>query len=167
MADEPRPGGGWVVLAGLVLVVGMFVGWKLLTGSSGSDDGGGYTCKTQTVRAGQPLSSSVVTVDVYNGSDQEGLAGRVSAALQERGFRQGAIANSPSATKPNAVTILTENQSDPRVQLVAQQFSDVDFRVPDFGTSASVTVVVGDGFTGLKDGAPATITAASDVSLCY
>lgn len=154
-------------LAGLVLVVGMFVGWRLLTSPPGSGDEGTYTCQTQTVRAGESLSANLVTVDVFNGSDQEGLAGRVSAALQERGFRQGAIANSPSSTRPATATILTTDQSDPRVQLVAQQFTEIDFRAPDFATSASITVIVGDGYTGLKDGAPASIKASSEVSVCY
>ena len=156
-----------MTLAFFVLVAGMFVGWRLLTSATGSGDEAVYTCQTQTVHAGESLPAGLVTVDVYNGSDREGLAGRVSSALQERGFRQGAIANSPSATKPNTATILTTNQADPQVQLVARQFTKVDFRAPDFATSAAVTVVVGDGFEALKEGAPSMITAASDVSVCY
>jgi aspartokinase len=166
VTDKARRGGGCVTLAFLVLVAGMFVGWRLLTGGSGSDEPV-YACQTQTVRAGQQLPAGLVTVDVFNGSDVEGLAGRVSSALQERGFRQGAIANSPSPVKPNAATIVTANQSDPRVQLLAEQFVDVDFRAPDFATGTAVTVIVGDGFKSLKPDAPTTITAASEVSVCY
>lgn len=167
MADDGRRGGGWVTLAFVILVAGMFVGWRLFTGPTGSGGDAVYTCQSQTVRAGQSLPAGLVTVDVYNGSGKEGLAARVSSALQERGFRQGAIANSPSSTKPSAATILTADQSDPRVQLVAQQFPKVDFRAPDFATGSAVTVIVGDGFDGLKPGAPAMIRAASDVSVCY
>lgn len=167
MSDDARRGGGWVTLAFLGLVAGMVFGWKLLTGPTGSGDDAVYTCQSQTVHAGGSLPAGLVTVDVYNGSDREGLASRVSTALQERGFRQGAIANSPSSTKPKVATILTSDQSDPRVQLVAQQFTEVDFRAPDFATSAAVTVIVGDGFEALKPGAPSVIKAASDVSVCY
>jgi hypothetical protein len=167
MTDDARRGGGWVTLAFVVLVGGMFIGWRLFTSPTGSGDEAVYTSQSQTVHAGESLPAGLVTVDVYNGSDQEGLAGRVSSALQERGFRQGAIANSPSSTKPNAATILTTDQADPRVQLVAQQFTKVEFRAPDFATSSGVTVIVGDGFEGLKPGSPSMITAASDVSVCY
>lgn len=167
MSDDARRGGGWVTLAFVALVAGMLVGWKLLTGPIGSGDDAVYACQAQTVHAGDSLPAGLVTVDVYNGSDRDGLASRVSTALQERGFRQGAIANSPSSAKPRAATILTTDQADPRVQLVAQQFTQVDFRAPDFATSAAVTVIVGDGFEELKPGAPAVIKAASDVSVCY
>jgi hypothetical protein len=161
-----RKGGGVVALAVVVLIAGWFIGWRLLRGGGSMDE---YvpTCKTQTVKAGEDLASNLVTVDVYNASDRGGLANTVSTALQARGFRQGAVANSPSQIKPLTVTVLALNESDPRVQLVAQQFDKVDLREPDFSTSSGVAVLVGPDFEGLKDDAPTTIKAASEVSVCF
>ena len=148
----------------VLFLAGLFGGWRLLTDPPGGD---GYACTPQTVRAGEPLPSSLVAVDVFNGGDIEGTAGRVSAALQARGFRQGSIANSSSAIEPAAVTILTTEKSDPRVQLVARQFENVEYREPDIEVGSGVTVLVGDEFTTLRPAGPTSITATSDVTVCF
>lgn len=161
--DSRRKGGVFVFLTFVVFVAGLYGGWRLLTDPPGGD---AYACRAQTVRAGEPLPSSLVTVDVFNGGDTEGVAGRVSAALQARGFRPGSIANSPSAITPTAVTILTTDASDPRVQLVSRQFTKVEYREPDIALGSGVTVLVGDDFTSLKPGETRSITATSDVTVC-
>jgi len=163
--DGRRGGGGLVFLAFIVFVGGLYGGWRLLTNPPGGDNV--YKCTSQTIRAGNQLPSSLVTVDVFNGGDAEGIAGRVSTALQARGFRPGAIANSQSSIKPSAVTILTTDKSDPRVQLVALQFAKVDYRQPDIVLGSGVTVLVGDGFKKLKPGGASSITATSDVTVCF
>lgn len=126
-----------------------------------------YRCTPQTVRAGEQLPSSLVAVDVFNGGDIEGIAERVSAGLQARGFRPGAVANSPSVVKPAAVTILTSDKSDPRVQLVARQFAKVEYREPDIALGSGVTVLIGDDFTTLRPAGATSITATSDVTVCF
>lgn len=164
MSHDGRRGTGLVFVAFVVFVGGLYGGWRLLTNPPGDDV---YECTSQTIRAGEQLPSSLVTVDVFNGGDAEGVAGRVSAALQARGFRPGAIANSPSSVKPTAVTILTTDKSDPRVQLVAQQFAKVEYRAPDIALGSGVTVLIGDGFAALKPAGSASITATSDVTVCF
>ncbi len=165
MSHDGRRGGGLVFLAFVVFVGGLYGGWRLLTNPPGGDDV--YECTSQTVRVGDQLPSSLVTVDVFNGGETEGVAGRVSTALQARGFRPGSIANSPSSVKPAAVTILTTDKSDPRVQLVAQQFAKVEYRDPDVALGSGVTVLIGDGFTTLKPAGASSITATSDVTVCF
>jgi hypothetical protein len=165
MSRSGRRGGGWVFLAFVVLVGGLYGGWRLLTDPPGGDNA--YVCTSQTVRAGDQLPSSLVTVDVFNGGDTEGIAERVSTALQARGFRPGAIANSSSSIEPAAVTILTTDKSDPRVQLVAQQFAKVEYRAPDIALGSGVTVLIGDDFTTLKPAGASSITATSDVTVCF
>jgi hypothetical protein len=162
-----RGGGGIVALAVLVLIAGWFIGMRLLRSDVDPVPDDATTCTSATIKPGDELPSKFVTVDVYNGSDRPGLANTVSQALQQRGFRQGAVANSPSAITPNTVTILSSNQADPRVQLVAQQFESVDFRQPDITTSTGIAVLVGDNYEGLKDGAANTLKVASEVSVCY
>ena len=164
MSRDSRRGSGFVFLAFIVFVAALYGGWRLLTNPPGEDI---YECASQTVRAGERLPSSLVTVDVYNGGDTGGLAGRVSTALQARGFRPGAIANSPSSIEPGVATILTKDKSDPRVQLVAQQFTKVEYREPDVAVGSGVTVLIGDDFTALKPGTATSITAASDVTVCF
>ena len=167
MSESERRGSGCVTFAFVVFALGMVIGYRLLTASPNTDSSDVPTCESRVIKAGQSLGSALVVVDVYNGGEKEGLASKVSTALQKRGFLQGSIANSPSDLKPAAVTILTTNQNDPRVQLVAQQFKDVDYALPDFATSSAVTVLVGDGFDGLNDGAPTSVKTTSDVSLCF
>jgi|EndMetStandDraft_3_1072993.scaffolds.fasta_scaffold701895_2 hypothetical protein len=164
MSHDGRRGGGLVFLAFVVFIGGLYGGWRLLTDPPGGDV---YECTSQTIRAGDQLPSSLVAVDVFNGGETEGVAGRVSTALQARGFRPGAIANSPSSIRPAAVTILTEDKSDPRVQLVAQQFAKVEYRAPDIALGSGVTVLIGDGFTTLKPAGASSITATSDVTVCF
>lgn len=160
--DRPR-GRGWVFVAFVVFVAGLYGGWRLLTNPPDEV----YVCTPQTVSAGERLPASLVAVDVFNGGDAEGVAGRVSTELQARGFRPGAIANSRSSFKPAAVTILTKDKSDPRVQLVARQFSKVEYRAPDIQLGSGVTVLIGDGFTTLKPAGVSSITATSDVTVCF
>jgi len=165
MGRSERRGSGLVILAFVVFVAGLWGGWLLMTNPPGGDRG--YQCTPQTVRAGGRLPSSLVTVDVFNAGDRAGVAGRVSTALQARGFRPGATANSPSSVKPAAVTILTKDRSDPRVQLVARQFTKVEYRAPDVALGSGVTVLIGDDFTALKPGGATSITATSDVTVCF
>jgi len=165
MGRSDRRGSGWVLVAFVVFAAGLLGGWRLLTDPPGDDDV--YQCASQTVRAGEKLPSSLVTVDVFNGGETAGIAGRVSTALQARGFRPGAVANSSSSIKPDAVTILTTNRSDPRVQLVAKQFRKVEFRNRDIALGSGVTVLIGDDFTTLKPAAATSITASSDVTVCF
>lgn len=165
MARDGRRGSGLVFLAFVVFVGGLYGGWRLFTHPPGGDNA--YECTSQTVRAGDVLPSSLVTVDVFNGGEAEGVAGRVSSALQARGFRAGAIANSTSSIKPAAVTILTTDRSDPRVQLVARQFAKVEYRAPDIALGSGVTVLIGDDFTTLKPAGATSITATSDVTVCF
>jgi hypothetical protein len=153
-----------VFVAFVLFVGGLYGGWWLLTNPAANDV---YSCTPQTIRTGERLPATLVTVDVFNGGETEGVAGRVSTALQDRGFRPGAIANSPSSIEPDAVTILTTDKSDPRVQLVARQFAEVDYRAPDITLGSGVTVLVGDGFTSLKPAGNASITATSDVTVCF
>lgn len=168
--ESARQGSGIVALAFLFLVTGWFVGLHLV-GSGGEDDAVdvGPSCTSQTVKAGGELRSSLVTVDVFNGSDRSGLANTVSSALHNRGFRQGVIANNTSQVKPYGVTIVTDQQDDPQVQLVAQQFDKVDFATPDFGSStgSAVQVLVGDQYKALKTAAKNSIKATKEVTVCY
>lgn len=167
MSEVERRGGGWVTASALFFIVAMFYGWHLLTATPDEDVAYAPTCTEKTIKAGEDLPASMVEVDVFNGGDREGLAGTLSSALQERGFRQGSVANSQSAITPSDVTILTNDESDPRVELLKEQFEDVDVRVPDYPTGSAVAILVGDDFEALSPEAPTSIKASKDVTVCY
>ena len=142
--------GSTVFVAIILFVVGLFVGFKLLTASADTFDAA-PTCENRTIAEGEKLTSNLVTVNVYNASQRAGLANRVGINLQRRGFLAGTVANSTSEVKPEGVAILTDDRDDPRVKLVAQQFNDVEFSEPDIKIAEGVTVIVGDAYKDLVD----------------
>lgn len=157
---------GTIAVAAIVFVVGLFAGFKMLTSRADTGDPA-PTCETRTVAKGEPLTSNVVTVNVFNASKRSGLANRVSIDLQRNGFLGGGIGNSTSAAKPAAVTILTSDPDDPQVKLIAAQFQDkVAYAAPDIAAEEGVVVVIGDTFTKLKGKPALSIVAGKDVSTC-
>jgi LCP family protein required for cell wall assembly len=50
-------------------------------------------------KAGPAPAASTVTVDVYNGGSQPGLAGDVSRALVSRGYKAGAVKDAPAQSQ--------------------------------------------------------------------
>ena len=150
----------------VVLVVGLVAGFQMLTAKPPQPPPVA-TCESRTVAAGQPLTTNVVTVNVFNASKRSGLANRVNINLQRNGFLAGQIGNSKSAAKPAPVTILTNDPKDPRVKLVAAQFRDkVKYAVPDVTVKEGVVIVIGDGFTKLEGKPKRSIVAATDVTTC-
>ncbi len=148
----------------VLFVVGLFVGFKLLTASADTFDAA-PTCENRTVAGGEKLTSNLVTVNVYNASQRAGLANRVGINLQRRGFLAGTVANSASEVKPDGVAILTDDRDDPRVKLVAQQFEGVEFSEPDIKIADGVTVIVGDDYKELVK-APRDIESDRAVTVC-
>ena len=157
--------GATVFASAVILVVGLVVGFKLLTASADTFDEA-PTCEDRTVAEGDKLTSNLVTVNVYNASQRAGLANRVGINLQRRGFLAGTVANSTSEVKPGGVAILTDDQNDPRVKLVAQQFNDVEFAEPDIDVQDGVTVIVGDDYKDLVKDAPNDIESDRAITVC-
>lgn len=157
--------GATVFASAVILVVGLFVGFKLLTASADTFEAA-PTCENRTVAEGDKLTSNLVTVNVYNASQRAGLANRVGINLQRRGFLAGTVANSTSEVKPRGIAILTDDQDDPRVKLVAQQFDDVEFTQPDIDVQDGVTVIVGDDYKDLVKDASRDIVSDRPITVC-
>lgn len=154
-------GGTVVVFAGAT-----FLGTQMLFASTGSDEET-ETCEKQTVAAGEKLQTSMVTVNIYNSGNKTGLANRVRINMEKRGFLGGLIGNSDSEVKADNVTVLTENQEDPAVKLVAQQFNgEVQYAEPDIELEHGVTIILGSNYADLKKDAPGEIDAAEDITVC-
>jgi len=157
--------GATIFVSVVLLGVGLFVGFKLLTASADTFDEAS-TCENRTVAEGEKLTSNLVTVNLYNASQRAGLANRVGINLQRRGFLAGTVANSTSEVKPAGVAILTDDRDDPRVKLVAEQFGDVEFAEPDINAPEGVSVIVGDDYKELVDDAPQEIESDRAITVC-
>ena len=155
-----------LLVAAAIFVFGGVTGFRLLTSSADTADPA-PTCTNKTIKKGAKLNSNAVTVNVFNASNRSGLANRVTINLQTNGFLGGTISNSESATKPYRVAILTDDRSDPRVRLVAQQFKDkVAYRKPDVTVDTGVIVIIGDDYSGLRSKAPTSIKTDRDITVC-
>lgn len=156
-----------IVGAAVLLVLGLVVGFQLLTASA---DTGAVTptCESRVVGADDKVTSSLVQVDVFNASSRAGLANRVSINLQRRGFRAGQIGNTESKVDPRVAAILTKDPDDPRVRLVAAQLgTNAQILEPDVPVSDdAVTVVIGDGFRDLAPDATRAIDNNRRFTVC-
>ena len=156
-----------LTVAVAVFLIGGITGFKLLTAGTGEAATTTATCKDTVISAGSQLDSNVVTVNVFNASARSGLANRVQIDLQKNGFLGGQIGNSTSATKPDRVAILTDDQDDPRVKLLADQFKDkVEYAASDIPVEDGITVVVGDNYRGLKREATTSVESDRDIAVC-
>jgi LCP family protein required for cell wall assembly len=106
-----------------------------------------------------------VDVRVYNGTGQEGLAGRTAASLRKLGFKVIKVGNAPY-TATTTVTYLGINRADSAYTLMtalkafpAGQNLRTD-KQSQVGTWGPVNLVLGANFTGVKP--PAKHTAKPD-----
>ncbi len=150
-----------------VFVGGTFWGIQLLTAQADTVDTTVATCKDHTVKTGEKVTTNLVSVNVLNSSQKSGLANRVQINMQRNGFLAGKIGNSPKDVKVKAVTIITDDRKSSPVRLVAKQFkNDVDFVKPTAPLDDGVTIVIGDGFDGLKKKAARSVKANEDLTVC-
>lgn len=156
-----------LAVAMVIFLVGGGIGVRLLIAQPDDEAAATPTCTNTLIAKGSPLDSNVVRVNVYNASARSGLANRVTIDLQANGFLGGTIGNSTSATKPSRLAILTDDRDDPRVRLVAAQFRDKpQYAAPDIATGSGVTIIVGDGYRGLRSTSTTTIDSDRDIRVC-
>lgn len=111
-------------------------------------------CVDQPVTKGK-LSSSQVTVSVYNGGEKRGLAGDVGRSLRGRGFKVQQTGN--TGEKIGKTVIVGANAKDPEVLLVKRFFKDSVVRA-DKRPDRSVEVLVGNKYGGFDKTAKTTYT---------
>ncbi|MGH3361590.1 MAG: LytR C-terminal domain-containing protein [Nocardioides sp.] len=123
------------------------------------------TCVERVVTEGEKVFADQVTVDVFNASGSNGLAGRTMLEFTDAGFGGGDTGNAPSRTEVRAVQIWTESPREPDVALVASRLGKAGRIVRRDPLGTGVTVVVGDGFNGLVKG-PRSVRAKGDSEIC-
>lgn len=110
----------------------------------------------------KPAKPKKVEVTVLNGTSRGGLAGKVSDALDERGFSTGKAGNTKSAS--GAVTIVYGPSGYLQASAVAAQFSKPKLTLDD-REDTSVDVLLGGGFKDLADEDAAATTLKKAVKM--
>jgi hypothetical protein len=145
-----------LVVGLLALVVGAAVGWYL---TARSDDpvtttlpgasctpATGSSPATSTKPAPKPSS---ITVDVYNSTTRQGLAGTTASQLEKRGFVIATVANDPlGKTLAGTAEIRYGPKGKSRAVVVAAQVPDSTL-VNDKRKDKTVAMSLGKAFTGL------------------
>ena len=103
------------------------------------------------------LPGAGITVNVYNATNQSGLAGRTAALLKQRGFTIGRIGNAPAPLqdKVTGPAQVTGGKAGARAMTVLGSEVAGAKPVTDVRRDTSVDLVIGNGFTTLATPAQA------------
>lgn len=155
-----------LVVLGLLLVVAALWGWNAVTEPFPEREDP-PPCVDVTVAKGDRVTTEDVLVNVYNGSDRQGLAGATIADLQTRGFVPGETGNADLVRgQGKGVQIWTDDRRSPAVALVERQFAGATvIRRADLPADG-VVVVMGDEFTRLRKPPVSSVKAARESSYC-
>lgn len=154
----------------LVILVGaVWVGFGLLTAPFDTDTEPEATCEMREFDEGDELAAFQVRVNVLNSSQREGLAYNQLNELGAKGFSLGYFSNARDIDV-SAVTIMTDDPEHPTVRLVARQFSDdvayVELDEAIETDDESVTVLLGQGYSGVNADAGTTFEVTDPFSWC-
>ena len=96
------------------------------------------------------VAPKAVKVNVYNATDQRGLASRVAAELKRRGFHVGKVDNDPLKRQvTGAAEVRSSTAGAGAARTVSAQVGTV-VAVPDQRANASVDLVLGAAFVRLQ-----------------
>jgi hypothetical protein len=122
-------------------------------------------CVDTTYTTGDELFPQDVTVSVLNASKREGLAGRTMQLLVDDGFARGQIDNAPQGTSVDSAEIWVSDPANPGAKLVRSRLGKVAVNADQKSPTVGVTVVVGDQFGDLREGA-ASLVLKEDAVVC-
>lgn len=110
-------------------------------------------CLDQPVAAGDRITPGNVLVNVLNASSTEGLARETMDALVRKGFAEGTTGNNKAAeTGDSGAAIWTDDADGPAAQLLKSYFGPGTDILEQPAAEPGITVVVGEGFPGTRDG---------------
>lgn len=119
-------------------------------------------CKSTVVRAPAPAT---ISVNVYNATDESGLATTVAKELKARDFKVVAVANDPLVAVVNGPgEIRYGTRGSDAAQLLARQLPGVDM-VEDYRKDATVDFVIGVAYKTLVPAPPKPDPAPSSIRL--
>jgi hypothetical protein len=159
---ESRPSRRGAVLLAVLLTAALagtawWVAHRDTTDSAGAAPR--RTCPTPSTPP-PVVAPKAVKVNVYNATDQRGLASRVAAELKRRGFHVGKVDNDPLKRQvTGAAEVRSSTAGAGAARTVSAQVGTV-VAVPDQRTNASVDLVLGAAFVRLQP-VPAAAAALS------
>jgi len=108
---------------------------------------------TATKKTPVAAPDSSITVDVYNGSEVNGLAGDVSTALNGLGYKEGTVANatSQSQTVTSATGVFYGTGASVNASQIATEFGSTAQALTSL-PAGQVEVLLGTGATGVPSG---------------
>lgn len=135
----------------VVFVIGVAWAWSAVTDPFPEKEEQ-LACTDSTFAAGDRVTPGNVLVNVFNASGTDGLAGETMDALVRKGFAEGSISNTSAETGESGAVIWTDDPDGPAAQLLRTYFGKDTKIVEQATAELGITVVVGEGFPGIKDG---------------
>lgn len=122
-------------------------------------------CTDTEVAAGELVTPGDLVVNVFNASTTEGLAGETMDALVRKGFAEGTTSNSAVDIGRSSAAIWTTDPGGPAAKLLKSYLGPGTDVVDQATAEPGITVVVGEGFPGIKDGRT-RVKAEKDTYVC-
>lgn len=111
-------------------------------------------CVQQPIEKGR-LQAAQVTVRVFNGGTERGLAGDVAAALRSKGFQVSTVGNTDE--KVTKTVIVAEGKDNPETKLVLGFFKGAEVREDPARVDHTIDILVGPDETGFNADASTSI----------
>lgn len=149
-----------LVVGTLAALAAVFVVWAIMRDSQTKDEGEERRCREgDKVAATAMPAPKGITVNVYNDTDEVGLAKRIANKLKERGFKIGKVAQDDD---PNVVKGTAELRFGPKglagAHLLSAHIAEADLLPDTEREDATVDVVLGQSFKQLSS--PAEVNDA-------
>ncbi len=122
-------------------------------------------CIESAVAVGDRITPGAVLVNVFNASSTEGLAGETIDALVRKGFAEGTTSNTSAEVGGSGAVIWAPEPDGPAAKLLKTYFGRDTEIVGQATAEPGITVVVGEGFPGIRDGKNGIKTAV-DSTVC-
>ncbi len=122
-------------------------------------------CLDSPVAAGDRVTPGNVVVNVLNASNTDGLAGETMDALVRKGFAEGSRGNTAAETSESGAVIWTDDPDGPAAALLKSYLGPGTGIIEQATAEPGITVVVGEGFPGIKDGKKG-VEAKTDTTVC-
>ena len=140
-----------LAILAVIFVIGVAWAWSTVTDPFPEKEEQ-PACSDSSYAAGDRITPGNVLVNVFNASGTDGLASETMQALVRKGFAEGAISNTAADTGKSGVLIWSTDPDGAGARLLQTYFGK-DAEIVDQTTAdPGITVVVGEGFPGIKDG---------------
>lgn len=139
--------GSVITLIVLLIAAGVFVAWQVLRGQWEIPGWEAAAPPTPLACPANPTAyAQDSSVNVYNGTSVEGLAGGVANELEERGFEIGTVGNRRLGNQQLVAVVMSGPDGHGTALAVQRQFEGSQFQ-PDERADDSVDVVLGARYT--------------------